>query len=71
MSSAGMKGICADAQLYAVLIRSVVRAWGFSSRRDIVLNLAIVEKEAKSYKLIQVLNTSTHFKMYLNILDTF
>ena len=31
----------------------------------------IVEKEAKSYKLIQVLYTSTHFEMYLNILDTF
>ena len=39
MSSTGMKGICADAQLYSVLIRSVATAWGFSSRRDIVLNL--------------------------------
>ena len=43
-------------------------AWGFSSRRDKVLNLLY---KRKSYKLIQVCYASTHFEMYLNILDTF
>ena len=68
MSSTGTKRICADAQLYSILIPSVAKAWGFSSRYG---TEPIVEKEAKSYKLIQVLYTSTHVKMYLNILDSF
>ena len=46
----------------------VVRASGFSSRRDIVLNLL---QKRNSYKLIQVLYTSTHLKTYLFVILPF
>ena len=56
-----MKGICANELLCTVPIRLVARAWGFLSRRDIVLNLLW---KRKGYKLIQVYYTSTHFEMF-------
>ena len=49
-----MKGICANGLLCTVPIRLVARAWGFQSRRDIVLNLLW---KTKNYKLIQVYYT--------------
>ena len=60
-----VKRFCVNPLLCAVPIRSVARAWGVSSRRDIVLNL---KQERKSYKLIQVLYTLTHFEMYLFVI---
>ena len=47
------------------VIRLVARAWGFSSRRDIVLKLW---QKRKSYKLIQVFYTLPHFEMYLFVI---
>ena len=44
MRRPGVKGICANVPLWAALIRSVARAWVFSSRRDIVLK-PVVERE--------------------------
>ena len=55
-----MKGICANGLLCTVRIRLVARAWGFQSRRDVLLNLLW---KRKSYKLIEVYHTSTHFEM--------
>ena len=63
-----MKGICANGLLCTVGIRLVATSWGFKSRQDIVLNLLW---KRKSYKLIQVYYTSTHFEMFLFVILPF